>query len=202
MLILSSGSHKIELIVIGGSAGGIQAVSTLLAGLPADLAAAVTVVLHMPPNRPSLLPELFGRHCTLPVKEAEDKEPITPGTVYLAAPDYHLLIEPDRRFALSYDDPVNYSRPSIDMLLESAAMAYRSTVLGIVLSGANSDGADGLAAIRNGGGLGWVQEPTEAQTAVMPLAAIERAGADAVLTLGKMADLLASAPTVAKESKL
>jgi two-component system, chemotaxis family, protein-glutamate methylesterase/glutaminase len=202
MLFLSSGSHKIELIVIGGSAGGIQAMTSLLAGLPADLGVAVTLALHMPPNRPSLLPELFGRHCKLPVKEAEDKEPIAPGIVYLAAPDYHLLIEPDRRFALSCDDPVNYSRPSIDMLFESAAMAYRSSVLGIVLSGANSDGADGLVTIRHGGGLSWVQDPGEAQTAVMPLAAIERAGADAVLTTGRMADLLASAPKVAKESNI
>lgn len=200
MLSLSSGAHQIDLIVVGGSAGGIQAMSELLAGLPANLPAAVTLVLHMPPNRPSLLPDLFGRYCKLPVKEAEDKEPITPGTVYLASPDYHLLIEPERRFALSCDEPLNFSRPSIDMLFESAAMAYRAEVLGIVLSGANGDGAAGLTAIRNGGGLGWVQHPSEARSAAMPLAAIERAGADAVLTLGRMVELLQSASMADKET--
>lgn len=200
MLSISLSSHRIDLIVIGGSAGGIQAMSELLEGLPANLPAAVTLVLHMPPNRPSLLPDLFGRRCKLPVKEAEDKEPITPGTVYLASPDYHLLIEPERRFALSCDEPLNFSRPSIDMLFESAAMAYRSAVLGIVLSGANSDGAAGLTAIRRAGGLGWVQHPSEAQAPAMPIAAIDRAGADSVLTLGKMTELLASAPTADKES--
>lgn len=199
MLLLPPNSHQIELIVVGGSAGGIQAMSELLAGLPANFSAAVTLVLHMPPNRSSLLPDLFGRHCKLPVKEAEDKEPVAPGTVYLASPDYHLLIEPEKRFSFSCDEPLNFSRPSIDMLFESAAMAYRSAVLGIVLSGANSDGAAGLAAIRSGGGLGWVQHPAEAQTAAMPIAAIARAGADSVLTLGKMVELLAGAHRAAKE---
>lgn len=196
-----SSSHQIDLIVVGGSAGGIQAMSALLAGLPANLAAAVSLVLHMPPHRSSLLPELFGRHCKLPVKEAEDKEPIIPGTVYLASPDYHLLIEPERHFSLSCDEPLNFSRPSIDVLFESAAIAYGSKVLGIVLSGANSDGAAGLKAIRNGGGLGWVQDPDEAQAAVMPLAAIKHAGADSVLTLGKMVELLTGAGMVPKEIK-
>ena len=120
------------------------------------------------------------------VKEPEDKESIEPGNVYLASRDYHLLIETGS-FALSTDSPVAYARPSIDVLFESAAYAYRERLLGIVLTGANADGADGLARIRSFGGRAWVQEPDTAVASMMPSSAIERAGADLILSVQDMA---------------
>ena len=131
--------------------------------------------------------------CALPVVEAADKERIERGTVYLAPPDYHLLVEPDRTFALSVDAPVNFSRPSIDVLFESAAFAWRERLLGILLTGANADGADGLARIRTFGGQAWVQDPQTAAAPAMPAAGLERAGADRVLALPEMAAALAAA---------
>ncbi|MFD2364930.1 chemotaxis protein CheB [Pseudoduganella sp. GCM10020061] len=183
-------TNRTSLIAIGASAGGIEAVSTLLRALPAAFDIPVVVVVHLPPNRPSLLPELFARHCALPVREAQDKEPLQAGTVYVAAPDYHLMIEPGGMLSLSCDAPVLFSRPSLDMLFESAALAYQESLLAIVLTGASADGAEGLATVRRLGGTGWVQEPEEAQASIMPLAAIKKAGADQVLRLHDMAGLL------------
>ncbi|MEI2418225.1 chemotaxis protein CheB [Orrella sp. JC864] len=181
----------IELVAMGASAGGVEALGVLLAGLPAGFPAAVAIVLHIPPDRASLLAELYETRCALPIKEVEDKEAVEPGHVYFAAPNYHMLIEPDRSFALSCDEPVNHSRPSIDLLMESAACAYGERTLGIVLTGASADGAQGLACIRRQGGMAWVQDPDEASAAVMPRAAIELAGADRILTLREMAAGLA-----------
>lgn len=176
-----------EAVVIGASAGGVEAVGRLLAALPADCPLAVAVVLHVPPQRSNMLPAVLGARCALPVKEAEDKESFLPGTVYVAPPGYHLLLEPDRSVALSADEAVNFSRPSIDVLFESAAYAFHRALLGIVLTGANHDGADGLAMIRAQGGLAWVQEPASALVPTMPAAAIRRAGADLVLPLDPLA---------------
>lgn len=181
---------KVALIVIGASAGGIEAVSTLLRALPAGFRIPVAVVIHLPPNRPSLLPELFARHCALPVREAQDKEPLAPGTVYVAPPNYHLMVEPGGLLSLSCDQPLHFSRPSLDMLFESAAMACGDQLLAILLTGASADGADGLATVRQLGGKAWVQNPDEAQASIMPLAGIQRAGADKVLRLAAMAALL------------
>lgn len=184
-------SRRIECIAIGASAGGVDALGVLLAALPQGLAATVVVVLHLPADKPSLLPMLLGRQCALPVSEADDKEMLKPGAVYLAPPGYHLLVEPGRSFALSCDAPVHYSRPSIDLLFESAAIAYGDALLAIILTGASADGAAGLQAVRQRGGLAWVQDPQEAQSDVMPRAAIDNAGADRVLRLQDMAALLA-----------
>ena len=181
----------IEFIAIGASAGGVGALGQILRALPAGFAIPIAIVLHIPPERSSLLPELFATHCAVPVKEVEDKEPVRPGTVYVAAPDYHMLVEPDRSFALSQDEAVNYSRPSIDLLFESAALAYGARVLGGGLTGGSADGADGLAAIRGAGGQGWVQRPDEAEAPAMPLFAIERAGADRILGMTELARDLA-----------
>jgi two-component system chemotaxis response regulator CheB len=137
------------------------------------------------------VPQLFGVKCRLPVREALDKEPIEPGTVYIAPPDYHMLVEPECVLSLSKDAPVAFSRPSIDVTFESAAHAYRERLLGIVLTGANSDGASGLATIRREGGRAWVQRPEEALANAMPAAAIEQAGADLILSLADMAQRLA-----------
>jgi two-component system, chemotaxis family, protein-glutamate methylesterase/glutaminase len=178
-------------VAIGASAGGIEAIGALLAALPSPYVPALLVVLHVPPHRPSAVPALFAGRCRLPVREALDKETIEPGTVYIAPPDYHMLVEPERLIALSKDAPVDFSRPSIDVMFESAALAYGERLLGIVLTGANADGARGLAAIRREGGRAWVQRPEEALASAMPAAAIEVAGADLVLSVPDMAQRLA-----------
>jgi two-component system, chemotaxis family, protein-glutamate methylesterase/glutaminase len=180
----------IAAVVIGASAGGIEALSVLLPALPAGTQAAVMVVLHLPRDRPSLLVEIFGPKCALPVKEAEDKEPLLAGTLYFAPPDYHLLVEPGPCVALSADAPVHYSRPSIDVLFESAADTYGKRLLGIILTGANQDGAAGLAAVRRAGGVTAVQSPDTAQAALMPQSAIAGHKPDFVLPLPELAALL------------
>lgn len=185
------GNRAIEAIAIGASAGGVEAVCTLLAALPARFAPAIIIVLHLPPSRPTTLPQLFARTTSLAVKEAEDKERIEGGRVYIAPPDYHLLVEPDKRFALSADEPHHFSRPSIDLLFESAAYAYREKLLGIVLTGASSDGAAGLQAVRVLHGTAWVQDPAEANVSIMPEAALALAGADSVMSLNDIAAALA-----------
>ena len=182
---------EIEAIVIGGSAGGVEALGVLFEALPARFKPAILVVVHIPGDRPSLLAELYGPRCRLPVREALDKEPIEPGTVYFAPPDYHLLAEKDKSLSLSHDAPVAFSRPSIDVLFESAALAYGPALLGIVLSGANDDGTQGLLAVRRCGGHAWVQEPADALAGAMPSAAIAGAGADLVVPVRDMAERLA-----------
>lgn len=193
---MSEMKTDIEAIAIGASAGGVEALGQLLQALPHDFHPAIFVVLHLPPDRSTVLPQLFARRCARPVKEAEDKEPIMQGTVYLAAPDYHLLVEPGKCLALSRDEPVHFSRPSIDLMFESAALVYKERLLGIILTGANADGAQGLKQIRDCGGAAWVQDPDEAMSSMMPASAITRAGADSVLPLKLMADRLSQLTAV------
>ncbi|MES2561144.1 MAG: chemotaxis protein CheB [Pseudomonadota bacterium] len=181
-----------DAVVIGASAGGVDAIGALLTALPATFAPAVLVVLHIPADRESLLIAVLGPRCALRVCEAADKQQIVPGNVYIAPPGYHLLVEPDATLALSLDAPVHYSRPSIDVLFESAAYAFHERVIGIVLTGANADGAQGLAAIRQMGGQAWVQAPETAYASVMPQSALEHAGADWTGALSDMAALLAA----------
>lgn len=181
---------RIDAIVIGGSAGAVEALDSLLPGLPSGFPAAVVIVLHLPRERPSMLAEIFAAKCALAVEEAEDKAPVRPGSVYFAPPDYHLLIEQGRCLALSVDDPVNCSRPSIDVLFESAADVYGASLMGIILSGASADGAAGLAAVRAAGGLTVVQEPASAAVPLMTTSALERCTVDYVLPLAQIADLL------------
>ena len=180
----------IRAVAIGASAGGVQALSELLPALSRESQAAVFVVLHLPRDRPSLLVDVFSQKCALAVREAEDKEPVIPGTVYFAPPNYHLLVDAGPQLALSADDLVNHSRPSIDVLFESAAQVYREHLLGVILSGANEDGAEGLAAVHDAGGLTVVQEPQTAQSSAMILSALERRPADLVLDLAGIAGLL------------
>lgn len=184
----------VQLICVGASAGGVEALGVLLDGLPAGCQVAVAVVLHIPPRHTSRLAEVFQPRCKLPVKEVEDKEPVLAGCVYVAAPAYHMLVEPDHSFSLSCDEPVNHSRPSIDLLFESAAAAYGKQVLGIILTGASADGAVGLTAIRELGGGAWVQDPNDARVPAMPAAALAQAGADHVLTVRNMAQALSRLP--------
>lgn len=173
-------------VVIGASAGGVQALQVLLGSLPASFPAAIAVVLHLPPDRPSALAALLAAGCALPVSEAIDKQPMRPGTVLVAPPDYHLLVEADHCVALSVDEPLLYSRPAIDPLFESAAMAYGRDLLGIVLTGASRDGSAGLAAVRRQGGQAWVEAPSTAIVSTMPAAALAHAGADVVAPLSEL----------------
>lgn len=165
-------ARPIEIIAIGGSAGAVEALQVLLSDLTPRLAAAVVVILHLPPHSKGVLPELLASPSRPPMKVAEDKEPVAPGHVYFATPGYHLLIEAGRTFALSVDEPVHFSRPSIDVLFETVADAYGPRAMGIVLSGANSDGAAGLQAIVEAGGVAVVQLPSSADVPTMPAAAL------------------------------
>lgn len=160
-----------EAVVIGASAGALEALSLILPALPAQFRLPMMIVVHMPPDKRSVLAELFQAKCRIAVREAEDKELVAPGTAYFAPPDYHLLVEADRSLSLSSDEPVLYSRPSIDVLFESAADAYGPALIGIVLSGANEDGAVGLKAVADAGGRAIVQSPEEAFATAMPQAA-------------------------------
>jgi two-component system chemotaxis response regulator CheB len=181
--------ERIDAIVIGASAGGVEALSVVLPALPARLRAAVFVVLHLPRERPSLLVDIFAAKCRVPVAEAGDKEPVVPGTVYFAPPDYHLLVD-GPLLSLSADELVNFSRPSIDVLFESAVDVYAARLMGIILTGGNDDGAAGLDAIRRAGGITVVQQPETAQTSLMPESALQRGAADFVLTIDGIAALL------------
>jgi two-component system chemotaxis response regulator CheB len=183
--------RAIEMVAMGASTGGLEALIALLEALPRDFAPAIVIVMHIPASNQNLLESVLAPHCRLPVREAEDKEAIAPGTVYLAPPGYHLLVERGGTLALSVDEPINFCRPSIDALFDSAAYAWGEALLGIVLTGANQDGARGLHAIRAAGGLAWVQDPATALAVTMPQSAIEHAGADLILTLPEMACALA-----------
>ncbi|HEY0194059.1 MAG TPA: chemotaxis protein CheB [Kofleriaceae bacterium] len=165
-----------ELIVVGGSAGALDLILEIAAALPERLRAPVVFVLHLQANQPSLVPELIARTCRRPTREIEDKMKLQPQAIYVAPPNYHVLFERDRTLALSVDPPVHWSRPSIDVLFESAADAYGAGVLGVILSGANDDGARGLARIHRGGGAAVVQDPASAQYPVMPGAAARAVG--------------------------
>lgn len=185
--------HDIDAIVIGGSAGGVQALHALLTQLPAGFTTPVLVVLHLPRDRPSQIAELLDSHCALPVREALDKMPIERGVVVFAPPDYHLLVEDPSSLALSLDEPVLFSRPAIDPLFVSAAAVFSRRLLAILLTGASADGSEGVAAVRRAGGTVWIQQPDDAVASFMPAAALAHAGAEAVLTLNDMCKRMAAA---------
>lgn len=189
---------RVDAIVMGGSAGAIGVLLEFLPRLPSDLCVPVLMVLHLPAENSSPLPGLFALHCSVPVQEATDKQRIEPGVVLLAPPDCHLLVEPDFTVAFSVDQPVHHSRPSIDVLFESAAWAWHSRVLGILLSGANTDGAAGLAAIADAGGLAWVQDPGSAASAVMPLAGLSATPAARALSIASMGDAVSTLSRAAR----
>jgi two-component system, chemotaxis family, protein-glutamate methylesterase/glutaminase len=182
--------RRIEALVIGASAGGIEALLALLPAVPATTRLAVMCILHMPPDRESRVAELFDERVAATVRDAADKEEIRPGTVYFAVPGYHLSVELDRTFSLSCEPPVHFARPAIDVLMESAADAYGSALAGVLLTGANQDGAEGMARIKARGGLTIVQDPNEAQSAMMPQQAIAKSEPDLVLPLARIAALL------------
>lgn len=172
-----------EAVVIGVSAGGLAALRAIVPRLDPHLPAPVMVVQHLSPESDDFLARHLDSLSRIRVVEAEDKMPAEPGTVYLAPANYHLLVEHDRSLTLSVDDRVNYSRPSIDVLFETAAEVYRKRLLGIILTGANDDGARGLARIKAFGGRIWVQSPETALADAMPKAALAAVPADLILPL-------------------
>jgi two-component system, chemotaxis family, protein-glutamate methylesterase/glutaminase len=187
-------AQDIEAVAIGASAGGVELLSALLSLLPQRCRTSFFVVIHIPRERPSLLSNIFADRCLLPVREAEDKEPVQPGTVYIAPPDYHLLVDRGPALALSSDEPVHFSRPSIDVLFESAADIYGERLMGLILTGANQDGAEGLAAVGRAGGRTVVQDPSSAAVPYLPEAALRLGQVDFVLSLERLQGLFATWP--------
>lgn len=179
-----------EAVVIGASAGALEALSVILPAFSPDYRLPIFVVVHLPPDRRSVMAELFQAKIRLAVREAEDKEPISGSTLYFAPPDYHLLVEADRTLSLSRDEPVLFSRPSIDVLFESAADAYGAALIAVVLTGANADGAEGLAAVVKAGGTALVQNPQGAFASAMPEAAIQACPGARIMSLEAIARYL------------
>ncbi|MCK9801006.1 chemotaxis protein CheB [Pseudomonas sp. MAFF 302030] len=188
---------RIEAIVVGASAGGVEALLRVFSEFAAGFCLPVIVVLHLPDERRSQLAEVFARRVALPVKEAEDKQTIVPGTLYFAAPGYHLSVEQDRSLSLSLEARVHHSRPAIDYLFESAADAYGPGLAAVLLTGANQDGAAGLAQVKRLGGLTIVQDPKEAQVSTMPQAALALHRPDYILPLHGISRLLVELERIA-----
>ena len=186
------GAELVDFVVIGGSAGAIETLGLVASRLTARFAPAMAVVVHMAQDARTMLPEILSAPGRPRMKVAEDKEPIAPGTIYFAPPGYHLLVEAEHTFALSVDEPEHFSRPSIDVLFESAADAYQARVAGVILSGANSDGAAGLRAIADAGGTTLVQNPDAAVSPAMPEAALLACPGSKVVDAPTLAKWLAS----------
>ena len=176
-------------VVVGSSAGGLRALERVLGALPATFPVPIVAVQHRSRESSDAYAQVIGMSTKLPVRDAEDNVPLVAPGVYVGPPDYHVLLEPGR-LALSVDEPVAYSRPSIDVLFESAADAYGANVVAVLLTGANADGARGLARIKEAGGFAIVQDPHTAESPEMPAAAIANAPVDRVLPLSEIADEL------------
>ena len=187
---MSQTTNHFKLIVMGVSYGGMNALQTILPVLPENFPVPVVIVQHMSPNPDSYLVSHLDSTCSISVKEAEDKEELKAGRVYLAPADYHILIEDDMTLSLTVEEKVNYSRPSIDVLFDSAAYAFGRKVIGVVLTGANTDGSLGLAEIKKNGGIAIVQSPETAVASVMPQGAIDAVMVDHILPLHEIAPFL------------
>ncbi|HJT16787.1 MAG TPA: chemotaxis protein CheB [Thermoanaerobaculia bacterium] len=180
---------RYQLIVVGASRGGMNALEKILCSLPTDFETPIAIAQHRHKQSNDRLPDFYRRSCRLRVMDANDKQHIEPGTVYFAPADYHLLVD-SGEFSLSCDEAVRYSRPSIDVLFESAADAYASHLIGVVLTGANDDGAAGVRRIKSRGGVVIVQDPKTAESPEMPSAAIAAASVDRILPLEEIAPYL------------
>ncbi|MBB1282743.1 chemotaxis protein CheB [Flavisolibacter sp. BT320] len=180
-----------KVLLIGGSAGGLEAILHLFPNLPPEKNLAVVLVFHRRSGE-SVLAEVLRDKTGWQVREAEEKDSIEPGTIYLAPADYHLLVEKDYTFSLDYSEKIHYSRPAIDVTFETAAEAYGSNVIALLLSGANHDGAAGLKMIKAAGGFVMVQDPAEAVVAYMPKYAIEHVAVDRVLPVKEVGHLVRS----------
>jgi two-component system chemotaxis response regulator CheB len=181
---------RYEAVVMGASSGGWEALAEIFLALPGEFRLPIIVAQHLHPLQDAYFFLRMNDVCALTVKDADEKEAINPGHVYFAPPNYHLLIEKNRTFSLSVDERVNFSRPSIDVLFESAAEAYSDKLVGVILSGANHDGAYGLKLIKENKGLTIVQDPVTAQTDYMPRAAISAVAADHILPLHEIGPFL------------
>lgn len=179
-------------VVIGVSSGGFYALETILPLLPEEYGLAVIVVQYRARDSGEFMPRYLNGLCLLPVLEAGDKMAIQPGLIYIAPPDYHLRVELDKSLSLSIGPRVNWSRPSVDVLFETAAEAYRATLVGVVLTGANYDGSLGMAMIKGLGGLTVIQDPRTAEMPQMPQGAIDAVGGDLVLSLSEIGEFLAT----------
>lgn len=188
---------RVDAIVIGASAGGVEALLKIFRPLRKGLKLPIIAVLHLPDERRSLLAEVFAAQLAIPVKEADDKESIAPGTLYFAGPGYHLSVEADKTFSFSQEERVYHSRPSIDILFESAADAYDARLAGVLLTGANNDGAKGMARIKEYGGLTVVQDPADALARTMPDAALALHTPDFLLPLPDIGLLLVELERIA-----
>ncbi len=183
-------SQKYKVIVIGVSTGGTQALKTILSVLPSQFALSVIIVMHRHKDTDGYLEQLLNNECRMCVKQADEKEKIKAGVVYVAPPNYHLLIEDDGTFSMSISGAVNYARPSVDVVFESAAEVYGKGLIGVILTGANRDGSQGLKKIKEAGGLAIVQAPETSEVSEMPKAAIAVVKPDYVLPLEKIGPLL------------
>lgn len=179
-----------EAIVMGTSAGGLAALTAILETLPASYRLPILIVQHRARDSRDLFEDVLQYKCRIAIKQADEKEKITPGHVYVAPPDYHMLVEMDKTISLSSEAPVQFSRPSIDVLFESAAIVYRSKLIGIILTGSNNDGAEGIRTIAAMGGLTIAQHPHEAQFSYMTQAAIDTKRVSHVWTLANISRFL------------
>lgn len=192
--------REIEAIVIGGSAGVLEVLRAIVAALPQDLRVPVLIVVHLPARTPTALHESFATISATPMQQVDDKEPLKGGRIYFAAPDYHLLIERDRCAALSLDEPVLYSRPSIDVLFQSASEAYGAALMSILCTGASADGAEGAFAVHRAGGVTVVQDPATCEAMIMPQSALELFTPDFVLAPNDIAALVGRLVAVSPSS--
>ncbi len=183
---------KYDAIVVGVSTGGLEALKSILPHLPVDFAPSVIIVQHQPPTSDDFLASFLNENCSLRVKQADEKESIASGLIYVAPPNYHLMVEEDRTFSLSIDERVNYARPSIDVLFETAADVYGENLVGVILTGANTDGSHGLKKIKESGGLAIVQDPETAEAKSMPTAAMASSDVDHILPLEEIGPFLRS----------
>jgi two-component system chemotaxis response regulator CheB len=181
---------RYQAVVIGVSAGGMEALITILPELPCDFPLSVIIVQHTHPTSDDFLARYLDERCCVKVKQADEKEKVLPGVVYLAPANYHLLVETDKTLSLSTELPVSFARPSIDVLFETVADAYGEKAVGVILTGANHDGSQGLLKIKKAGGLAVVQDPETAEAVAMPQAAIETVQPDHILPLKKIGSFL------------
>ncbi|WP_247236611.1 chemotaxis protein CheB [Telluribacter sp. SYSU D00476] len=179
-----------QYVVLGGSAGSLEVILNLVERLPEHLNAVIIIVIHRKNDKDSILQELIANRTRLSVREVEDKDPIQFNTIYLAPPDYHLLIENKELFSLDSSEKIHYSRPSIDVTFESVAEVFGKSVIGVLLSGANADGAAGLAQIKRSGGYTIAQNPATAEVAYMPQQAINLTEVNDIVNADELADVL------------
>lgn len=187
----------VDAIVVGASAGGVEALLKIFTPLRRGFRIPIITVLHVPDERRSQLAEVFTTRLSIPVKEADDKESLVPGTLYFASPGYHLSIESDKTFSFSQEERIFHSRPSIDILFDSAADVYGPKLAGVLLTGANSDGGFGLARVKQCGGFTVVQDPDTAQARAMPEAALALHTPDYLLPLHDIGLLLVELERIA-----